>query len=293
LSPRSASNLLAIEDAVRAKLAEGEEYARWNAETRFAFVKDVLALLSQVPSFRISTKLGRKQNFTDWSKPLRWWLAKSTLKRQPLPREITSWYDFVAQNFVYRGAWGLGSIIGLLIDASEDGQPVRALEIADWPRSGLPWIAFWMKELITWGTLDPVAAFLLARGEAVDRPQAEDLARAYYDELANDGGTNSVLDPRRIRDWVDARRARPEQPVTVREFAIEVSLVRPPEDYRNPRLTVVPIDVHDSLTWIDPAGYTVARSEKPFNWPETPASFDFELVVQDQQVVGEAYLRHV
>ena len=74
---------------------------------------------------------------------------------------------------------------------------------------------------------------------------------------------------------------------------MEVSLARPPKDYRNPRLTVVPIDVHDGLTWIDPAGYTVARSEKPFNWPETPASFDFELVVQNQQVVGEAYLRHV
>src|SRR6266566_7727529 len=27
-------------------------------------------------------------------------------------------------------------------------------------------IAFWLKELFTWGTLEPVAAFLLARGDA-------------------------------------------------------------------------------------------------------------------------------
>lgn len=293
LSPRSATNLLAIEQTVRAKLIEGAAYARWDAETCFTFIKDVLELLSQVPSFRIGTKLGRRRNFTDWPRPLRWWLAKSTLQLQPSPSEITSWYDFVAQNFVYRGAWGIGSIIGLLIDSTEDGQPVRALEIADWPRSGLPWIAFWIKELITWGTLDPVAAFLLARGDAVDRPRAEEIARRYYDGLPEEDDANGVLDPRRVRDWVAARRVRSEQPVTVREFAIEARLVRPTGDYRAPRLTVAPIEVHDGLTWIDSAGYAVAQSEKPFNWPEKPASFDFELVIQDQQVVGEAYLRHL
>ena len=64
-------------------------------------------------------------------------------------------------------------MLALLLDLGADEQPIRALEIDDWPRSGLPWIAFWLKELITWGTLDPVAAVLLARGDAIDRPQAE------------------------------------------------------------------------------------------------------------------------
>jgi hypothetical protein len=75
----------------------------------------------------------------------------------------------VATNFVYRGVWGLGSLIGVLLDGTPGQPPVKALDIADWPRSGLPWIAFWIKELITWGTLDPVAAFLLARGDSIDR----------------------------------------------------------------------------------------------------------------------------
>ena len=69
---------------------------------------------------------------------------------------------------------GLGSIIGLLLDAGEGEQPIRALEIGDWPRSGLPWIAFWIKELITWGTLEPVAAFLLAREtRSIDRKRKQ------------------------------------------------------------------------------------------------------------------------
>jgi hypothetical protein len=293
LSPRSATSLLDQAESVRLKLQEGAGYAGLTSEQRFTFIQEVLALLSQVPSFRISTILGRKKNFTDWPTLLRWWLAKSTLPAQPEPKSITSWYDFVAQNFIYRGAWGLGSVIGLLLDGADGEEPIRALEIGDWPRSGLPWIAFWMKELITWGTLDPVAAFLLARGDAIDRPQAEADARGYYDSVTELGDGNDVLDPRRIREWAEARHARVERPVTVREFTIEAALSRPVQDYRKARLTVAPLTDNDSLLWIDPAGYTVARSGRPRGWPDRPSSFDFELVVADATIVGEAYLRHV
>jgi len=55
--------------------------------------------------------------------------------------------------------------------------PIRAVDMDDWPRSALPWIAFWLKELITWGTLDPVVAFLLARGNAANRSGAALAAR--------------------------------------------------------------------------------------------------------------------
>lgn len=292
LSPRSATSLLDLTEAVRARLQDGVGYARWAPEERFTFIRDVLALLSQVPSFRIATTLGRRRNFQDWPRLLRWWLAKATLPTQPAPREITSWYDFVAQNFVYRGVWGLGSIIGLLLDAAEGEQPIRALEIGDWPRSGLPWIAFWIKELITWGTLDPAAAFLLARGDAIDRPQAEADARAYYDGLPPDTDANDALDPRQVRHWVDARRARPDVPATVREFTIEGALVRPAANYSRPRLMVSPLEVDDRLIWIDPAGYMVARSDKPRDWPDEPSTFEFELNVADAIIVGNAYLRH-
>jgi len=292
LSPRSATSLLHLAEAVRVKLQDGAGYARWTPEERFTFIRDVLALLSQVPSFRIATVLGRHKNFQNWPMLLRWWLAKPTLSAQPAPGDITNWYDFVAQNFVYRGAWGLGSIIGLLLDAADGEQPIRALEIEDWPRSGLPWIAFWIKELITWGTLDPVAAFLLARGDAIDRPQAEADARAYYDSLPQDVDANDMLDPRQIRNWMDARRVRAEEPSAIREFAIEANLARPAADYLRPRLSVSPLEIDDRLIWIDPAGYTVAHSERPPEWPQRPSSFDFELSIADARIVGETYLRH-
>jgi hypothetical protein len=87
LSPRSATTVLDLAEAVRAMLQDGAGYARWTSEQRFTFIRDVLALLSQVPSFRIATTLGRRQNFQDWPRLLRWWLAKATLPAQPAPRE--------------------------------------------------------------------------------------------------------------------------------------------------------------------------------------------------------------
>ncbi|UVF21350.1 DEAD/DEAH box helicase [Microvirga terrae] len=293
LSPRSASSLLTIQDSLRSKLGEGSIYIRWSTEERLSFVADVLETLSHVPSFRISTKLGRRRNFTEWRKLLQWWLAKASLARGPRPNEITTWFDFVSQNFIYRGSWGLGSIIGLLLDSTDGSQPIKALEISDWPRSGLPWIAFWLKELLTWGTLDPVAAFLLARGDAIDRAGAEEAAQYYYAGLAADIDPNDALDPRAIRDWAQAQRVSTPELSAIRQFIIRARLERPAENYRKSQMTVAPIDVDEGLTWIDPAGYTVARSAKPSDWPRTPASYSFELDVADSTVVGEAYLRHV
>jgi len=292
LSPRSGRILLARAEAVRAKLGEGREYARWNADQQLVFIQGVLALLSEVPSFEIARILGRKKNFDDWTKILRWWLAKATLSRQPKPAEITNWFSFVADNFIYRGSWGLGSVIGLLLDSS-DGQPIRALEIDDWPRTGLPWIAFWLKELIGWGTLDPVAAFLLARGDALDRTEAETRAKSYYQDHADEIDGNALLDPRIIREWVKARLpARPNRsprPVT----KIDVALVRSPADFRQTLLTVSPLEIAESLSWIDPAGYEVARSGKPVGWDADRSRYQFELDVTAATVKGEPYQTHL
>lgn len=48
----------------------------------------------------------------------------------------------------------------------------------------------------------------------------------------------------------------------------------------------------DAIVWLDPAGYEVARSVKPGAWPETPALFQFELLVAMSFVIGEPYLPH-
>ena len=293
LSPRSAVALLDIQEAVKTKLLEGEGYAYLTQEERLLFVRDILLFLSSVPSFHIATRLGRRQNFQDWPKLLRWWMAKDSLPQQPTPKEITTWYDFVAKNFIYRGAWGLGSVIGLFLDlVDENGQPLRALEISDWPNSGLPWIAFWIKELITWGTLEPVAAFLLARGNAIGRPQAEAAAVEYYETLPNGLSANDVLDPRRIRDWLGRRQVQPEPDGRVRSIALQVQLERDVQDYQQAQLNVYPVMHVDRIDWLDPAGYVVATSEQQVDMEKELSSFSFVLNVGDMNIVGSPYLAH-
>jgi hypothetical protein len=250
-------------------------------------------LISQVPSFHVEGGIGSGRNHRDWQTILRWWLAKATLARQPATKDITKWYKFAAGNFVHRSVWGLGSVLGLMLDLVGNDQPIRLLEIDDWPRSGLPWIAFWLKELLLWGTLEPVAAFLLARGNAIDRPQAEQASRAYYEQLPDDIDPNDMLDPRRIREWVTQRAGGGAQLARTPEtLTVDVTLAREPAVFVSQRLNVMQFDVDGTLSWIDQAGYVVARSPKPGEWPQGLDSYDFSLDVAAAVVSGTPYRPH-
>lgn len=293
LPPRSGSILLDRVDEIRATLVAGIDYANRAAEDKFQFICAVFAVMSEVPTFRISTKLGRmRKPFEDWEKLLRWWLFKTSLRKQPKPKELGPWFAFVSDNFIYRGNWGLGSLIGVLMDRGDAAGPVDALTIDDWPRSGLPWIGFWLKELVNWGTLDPVAAFLLARGNARDRSQAEADAQIYYAQLDEKIAPNDKLDPRRIRDWVETRQSPSPKREASFEIEIDVRLERPAGDYVARKLSVLPLATADRLSWIDSAGYAVAHCDRPQDWDDKSSLFRFELSVDRRQVTGEPYLPH-
>jgi hypothetical protein len=253
----------------------------------------VLELISRVPSFRISRELGNRKNFDDWRQVLRWWLAKNTLAPQPVPAQVTAWFDFESNNFIYRGAWGLGSVLSLLLDTGDDGLPIAALEIDNWPRSGLPWIAFWLKELLTWGTLEPVAAFLLARGNAVDRPQAERESEAYYEQLPGGLDDNEKLNPRRVREWLNERGAGVQAARAAGPRPIDVTLARNADAYVEQLLNVMHVETRDGLSWIDGAGYLVARSARPGDWPANPSQYQCQLDVVNARVNASLYLPHV
>lgn len=290
LPPRSGGMLLSRARDIRRALQAGSNYASLDTEAQFIFVRDIIARLSEIPAFRISTKFGRKRKpFENWEELLRWWLCKKTLKNQPSPSELGTWFAYVSDNFIYRGNWGLGAIIGILLDRGDGDGPVDALTIDDWPRSGLPWIAFWLKELLNWGTLDPVAAFLLARGNAINRQRAEQEARDYYYSLDVHIDPNDMHDPRRIRDWVQRRSGTTERFEAIADLILSTTLERPAEAYLLRTLTVFPVVTDLAIRWIDPAGYLVATSTLTSEWPPEPSDFEFELSVDPGIITGKPY----
>ena len=81
-----------------------------------------------------------------------------------------------------------------------------------------------------------------------------------------------------------------QRPAPLQELTIDATLERAQAAYLAERLSIIPIDSDDCISWIDPAGYTVAQSRKPDDWPANSRYYVFELDVRNAQVRGEAYL---
>jgi hypothetical protein len=102
-------------------------------------------------------------------------------------------------------------------------------------------------------------------------------------------GNNDQLDPRLIGDWVNQRRAAAPAVERLESLQIYADLARPLEVYLHRRITVAPAETGARISWIDSAGYVVARSDRPARWPQVPNDFLFELDVPGSTVTGERY----
>jgi hypothetical protein len=138
-----------------------------------------------------------------------------------------------------------------------DAERPTELTLDTWHATGLPWSVFWLKDLLVWGTIEPVAAYLLARGRVVVRRDALEAAEAYYSSVDADT-PNDKLDPRKIRDWAEVALppSRSKEPSAPAPF--NVSLVRSAADYVKRTYRVVPVPANGEIRWCDLAGYVVA-----------------------------------
>lgn len=284
LPPSTALELLARMPRIRELFETGRPYGRWAQVRRLQFIVSVVEEIGQIKRFKPPA------DAEEWQEILAWWLVHDS-ETFPTPKKIADWHGKVHQWFGYRFCWGLGSVIGTAFEDISDGQ-LRATTLEDWELTGLPWITFWLKELMAWGTLDPVAAFLMSSGLSLTRVEAEQQAIAYYERFAS-VDDNEVLDPRAVRDWVAEifphQAVQATQP-TQRHFGatiVDASIQQTDRTYR-----VLPITEAESIGWIDVAGYLLARSprnalnEIAGEWQ----SMDFVLNVRSRSVTASAYL---
>jgi len=272
LPPREGEQLLTLFPELRNHLATGVDYARWGEDERFEYIRVLVALLTRHPRFAVCNL---ERPTVPWSAPLRWWLNPRRAQIRPKPQQISRWFDYISQAFLYRTTWAVGSVFSIVM-AENSPQQTRPISLDDWVETGLPWAAFWLKELLTWGTLEPVAAFLLARGRCETRLEAEDLATRYY-AAGNPEHTDDIFDPRSIRDWAATLappRPRAEGGVPT---STQVELLRDFSGAQE-RLRVLPAEVEQRLYWFDYAGFALATSPRPGDWdPRFLQTIDFYL----------------
>jgi len=239
------------------------------------------------PKFALATNTPGK---TDWQDILRWWLDPQGPVKFPNAKQVSEWYDYVAVNFSYRFAWGIGCIIALAENEAH-GDTLQPTTLEDWDQTTLPWIALWLKELIVWGTLDPVAAYLLGRSRADTRLEASKLASQYFNSH-EELGTNELLDPTKIRKWANGLpKATPPdaRPIPQSPLLVQLQRIFPKTAAR--RWRVLPAELDGRLGWVDPAGFVLATGERPSSWAPTFADDgDFFLDVDSQTVSYEPYL---
>ena len=294
LPPRSGNQLLTLYRRIRDHLETGGNYLFRQEDEQFIYVRDAIQLIGEVNTFSISNLRGRGRGAeTSWEVILRWWLCHQRASRQPSETQISDWHNFVSKNFSYRFNWGLGSILALAVDEAFGEMSLEPSSLENWPRIGLPWIVFWMKELIVWGTLDPVAAYLLARiNNVITRTQAEELSQTYYRSVG-DLEPNDQLNPITIRNWAQQSFSPIEQQsIELRPSPqVSVNLLRDFSRASKKKWRVIPIEIGEEIHWLDPAGFPLASCQTPENWrAEYLHKYDFELNSSQQVVTSERYL---
>lgn len=287
LPPRLGDQLARLYPQIKQYLLDGYDYATRDPDGRFAFMEGLVGLLATHPRFVLAPKTPRN---VPWERILRWWLDPSGPVATPGATKVSDWYDYVATNFSYRFAWGIGCTLALAANEAHQGK-LQPTTLERWRDLDLPWIALWLKELTVWGTLDPVAAYLLGRGRTGTRSEASALAVQYY-EVHQTLDPDSQLDPRTIRAWAETlpkaspagTRPSPKPPFTARlERTFPKNAAR--------RWRVLPSQHGDRIQWIDPAGYLLASGERPQNWmPRFLDDGDFFLDVDSGNVEYEPYL---
>jgi hypothetical protein len=289
LPPRDAEALFALLDGAREHLASGEEFVDWDLQERFEYVAGTIELVSSMPKFELSPKVGRSKK-TSWREVLAWWLLPEEAPNHPKSSQVADWHDYVATEFGYRFNWALGSLMSLITDETGEGDP---LSPEDWDQTGLPWAVLWIKEMFMWGTLEPVGAYLLARGQADTRREANELASEYYAFRAASDDESPLLAPDAVRAWamaqMEAKAGGETEPPPDR---IEAELVRALEGKAaNRTWRVLPVERDQVLEWREPAGFVLATSAAPQGWSsDFVRRYDFFLEPQSSQVVSRVFL---
>ncbi|MGO7758380.1 DEAD/DEAH box helicase [Rhizobium ruizarguesonis] len=272
----------AIADRIEQLLADAVEYGDADDNDRLQVFEEIGQLIADDRGygFRVRQTQTDLRLLRDWAGVLAWWLQGPDAPA-PDPIALRSWQRFVADNLEFR----LGTVIGAVVAqawSSGADDPLAVPSLEEWrATTGLPWFAFWARELLRWGTLDPFVAFALAQGLAKTRDAAAARRIEFEEWLASqdyDVDAENKIDPQLFLEWQGSIRRDiddllDEEPDTARLVGT---------DGRRRRYSVIPVPSDDAINWLDPAGFVLARTEGRDGGMSNRD--DFELLVRPRGV---------
>ncbi len=274
LPPRDGKIIIEKLDGIKQLLDSAADYVEWDSNDRIVFFLALIDEVREIPSFHFEDT----RNYTRGD-VLEWWMkgVGHTPARKPGIASISQWYKYGAANFAYLFNWGVGSLIGTIIGDIDTGRGT----LERWEDTGLPWAVLWLKDMVAWGVLDPVAAWLMNEKKALTRDTALEEASKYWKE--NEKYINdALLDPRTIRKWFNSgvkikeKKIRRSPPISVIQIA-EIDLL-PSDKWR-----VLPLSEGNKIIWYDTAGYPLVKSEVPKDW-ERISKREFVLNVKKRHI---------
>ncbi len=287
LPPRDGSVLVERLSDIKSILQEAVNYTAWNTRDRINHFARLIETTSQIEAFGVrDLNIGRSR--IPWADVLAWWMAPDSAERSPTPNSVSRWYDFVAKHFIYGLNWAIGSIIGSILE--RDGGEGQLLE--RWEHCALPWSVMWYKDMVNWGTLDPIASYALTKKEAYTRPVASDIASQYWEAV--DEISDAALEPKRVAEWMQRRgeaRSEVEEDRSLPHREIAVELTEDFSGHMSVQFRVLPAASRQQIDWYDPAGFLLARSGIPSNWQVLKIEeTDFVLDPSSLVVTWEPYM---
>ncbi|EOD4081629.1 DEAD/DEAH box helicase [Yersinia enterocolitica] len=277
-----------IVPAVLVQLQAAADYGIWDTQRRFNLVVQLGELIRREPAltFRNRESSSDREILRNWQGVAGWWMQFDN-GITPEAEHLRSWQRFVTENLEFRLGVAIGAAVSLAFGRNADDE-IPTLDT--WCNiSGLPWIGFWFRELLRWGTLDPFVAFALGQGLAPTRNEAmirrEEYERWLHAEVV-DIEPEMLIDPRRFLSWQRSLEDYSDIVEDVQRIPAQLTAV----DGRKIKYDVRPIISNGSVKWIDAAGYAVAQSQLvPSLLTEQPEKHDYSVTVTPSVEVQRTY----
>jgi len=279
LNPAKGRAFLQTAIEIEKLLRNRDDYIKIKPIERLKFFTSIIETLLGAKAITFSSRF--KGLNKQWEIILAWWLQAPDAKT-PGAGEVRDWLGFACENFEYRTSIAIEGVLSLIWERVCDDDQIPSLK--DWRiKTDLPWISFWCSELLRWGTLNPLTAFLLSKRECSNRRETKTRINSYKKWIkSKDVPVEEYLSPLMMQAWLekyikDNLEEIDKGPKKRNKFKVKLKenfVLAKQEKYR-----VLPGYTKDKILWLDPAGYVLAESKRMEQDPQLKTLLNRETIL--------------